>query len=236
MYPRRVTSTQLVVYANKQHENLDLLAETSPFPVTVLTQEGEWKGTLDKLLAYWSYLKAIDDDAIVVFVDAFDVFGNGIDGHEVLRRFFSFDRPVVISAEENVFPREVEAQAYMAVEFYGRLGGNSSAPSRYVNAGGIIGYGWALKKMYNDMQENMVAHQPELLQHHADITGHWFLHAYDQYELWRFFVRHVMAAHDQGKELILALDTEQLLFGSTVFRKDNWKSFLGDAVGGVNGK
>merc|ERR1712232_475858 len=126
--------------------------------------------------------------------DTFDVFGNGLDGHELLRRYFAFNRPIVIATEENVFPREVDAQAHIAVDAYGRLGlGNASAPSRFINAGGIIGVGWALKQMYDDMEANMVARQPELLQHHADVTGHWFLHAYDQYELWRFFIRHVMA-------------------------------------------
>mmetsp|Transcript_173935 Transcript_173935/g.557528 ORF Transcript_173935/g.557528 Transcript_173935/m.557528 type:complete len:395 (-) Transcript_173935:59-1243(-) len=236
-YPVRISGVQVAVYANKKHENLQLLVETAPFPVTVLSQEGEWKGTLDKLLAYWMYLKAVDDDAIVIFCDAFDVFGNGIDGHELLRRYFAFERPIVLSTEENIFPREVQGQALMAVDVYGALGlGNISAPSRFVNAGGIMGMGWALKTMFNDMQENMVAHHPEFLMSHADRTGHWFLHAYDQYELWRFFIRHIFAVQEKRAKLLLGLDIEQLIFGSTVLRKDNWPSLLGeDVLGGVNG-
>ncbi|CAE7508935.1 psuK [Symbiodinium sp. CCMP2592] len=42
----------------------------------------------------------VDDDDLIVFLDAFDVFPNGFDGHELLRRFFSFGTPVVVAAEE----------------------------------------------------------------------------------------------------------------------------------------
>lgn len=237
LYPKRVTGAYVVVYANKHHKNIDLLSATAPFPVRAVRQEGEWKGTLDKLLGYWSFLRTVEDDDIVVFLDAFDVFGNGFDGHELLRRYFSFQRPIVIATEENVFPREVNEQAHVAVDVFGRLGFmNASAPSRYVNAGGIIGIGWALKRIYQDMRENMAANDPGMLMAHADVVGHWFLHSYDQYELWRYFIRHVMAVHDGEAELLLTLDTEQMIFGSTVLRKDNWPGLLEGSEGGVGGK
>ncbi|CAE7948036.1 psuK, partial [Symbiodinium sp. KB8] len=170
----RVASVQIAVYANKPHKNLDLLQNHAPFPVKILRQEGEWKGTLDKLIGYWSYLKMVDDDDLIVFLDAFDVFPNGFDGHELLRRFFSFGTPVVVAAEENIFPREVLEQATVAVDQMHAVGlGNArrprqsqcqaSAPSRYLNAGGIIGMGWALRKIYDDMRLNMAANNPQLL-------------------------------------------------------------------------
>ncbi|OLQ13586.1 Pseudouridine kinase [Symbiodinium microadriaticum] len=106
--------------------------------------EGEWKGTLDKLIGYWSYLKMVDDDDLIVFLDAFDVFPNGFDGHELLRRFFSFGTPVVVAAEENIFPREVleqalrkiyddmrdlaEAQGYELWRYFIRPGPSSNLP------------------------------------------------------------------------------------------------------------
>merc|ERR1740138_1191879 len=113
---------QTAIYSNKHHWNMQLIADTSPFPLTVVSHGTEWKGTLDKLLGYWAYLRGVDDDAIIVFVDAFDVFGNGFDGHELLRRYFEFGKPIVIATEENVFPREVEGQAHTAVELLGELG------------------------------------------------------------------------------------------------------------------
>eukprot|EP00933_Yihiella_yeosuensis_P037397 TRINITY_DN31320_c0_g1_i1.p1 TRINITY_DN31320_c0_g1~~TRINITY_DN31320_c0_g1_i1.p1 ORF type:complete len:410 (+),score=64.29 TRINITY_DN31320_c0_g1_i1:111-1340(+) len=236
-YPRKITSVQVVVYANKWHKNVELLKHFAPFPVLTVRQEGEWKGTLDKLLGYWSFLQGIEDDAVVVFLDAFDVFPNGYDGHELLRRFLSFGKPVVISTEENIFPREVAASADESVLFGGRLGlTNASSPSKYVNAGGIIGFGWALRKIYDDMRENMAANNPQMLMAHADIVGHWFLHSYDQYELWRYFIRHVKHVLDGEEEALLALDHEQYIFGSTVFRKDNWLEYLNNSAGGVNGE
>jgi len=69
----------------------------------------------DKLLGYWSFLKGVHDDAIVVLLDAFDVFGNGFDGHELLRRYYWFNKPIVIAAEENIFPREVDGPARDAI-------------------------------------------------------------------------------------------------------------------------
>eukprot|EP00413_Alexandrium_margalefii_P047098 CAMPEP_0204585794 /NCGR_PEP_ID=MMETSP0661-20131031/47125_1 /ASSEMBLY_ACC=CAM_ASM_000606 /TAXON_ID=109239 /ORGANISM="Alexandrium margalefi, Strain AMGDE01CS-322" /LENGTH=379 /DNA_ID=CAMNT_0051595379 /DNA_START=74 /DNA_END=1210 /DNA_ORIENTATION=+ len=236
-YSQRVTSVQVVVYANKVHENLALMKATAPFPLKILTQAGEWRGTIDKLISYWTYVQTVDDDAIVVFCDAFDVFGNGFDGHELLRRYFSFQRPVVIAAEENIFPREVQAQAHDAVQALDSLGsGNASSPSRFLNAGGVIGVGWALKRMYSDIRENMAANDPAMLMAHSDMVGHWFLHAYDQYEHWRYFIRHVMAARYEGEQLLLALDTEQLIFGSTVLQKENWPDLLDESVqGGVHG-
>eukprot|EP00435_Cladocopium_sp_Y103_P019892 s1661_g4.t2 len=216
------------------------------FPVFEQIQEGDWKGTLDKLIGYWTYLKTIKDDDVIVFLDAFDVFPNGLDGHELLRRFFSFGTPVVIAAEENIFPREVVEQANIAVEQMQAVGlGNASAPSRYLNAGGIIGMGWALRKMYDDVRrcgvkfgeavrrENMAANNPHMLMAHADIVGHWFLHSYDQYELWRYFIRHVRGVEEAGEEKMVALDTEQLIFGSTVFQKENWPELLNDTEPGI---
>ncbi|CAL1147383.1 unnamed protein product [Cladocopium goreaui] len=202
--------------------------------VHIATLEGDWKGTLDKLIGYWTYLKTIKDDDVIVFLDAFDVFPNGLDGHELLRRFFSFGTPVVIASEENIFPREVAEQANIAVEQMQAVGlGNASAPSRYLNAGGIIGMGWALRKMYDDVRENMAANNPHMLMAHADIVGHWFLHSYDQYELWRYFIRHVRGVEEAGEEKMVALDTEQLIFGSTVFQKENWPELLNDAEPGI---
>jgi len=162
--------------------------------------------------------------------DAFDVFGNGFSGHELLRRYFSFKRPIVIATEENVFPREVGEQAEFAIEAMSQLGlMNASEPSRFLNAGGIIGVGWALKKVYNDMRHQMVALNPIQLQSYSEMVGTWFLHAYDQYELWAYFVRHVSEVWQQGVELMIALDIEQFIFGSTVMRQENWPQLLKDS-------
>ena len=43
-------TAHVVVYANREHRNLDLLKATVPFPLTVLSFGEEWKGTLDKLM------------------------------------------------------------------------------------------------------------------------------------------------------------------------------------------
>merc|ERR1712176_271008 len=84
-----------------------------------------------------------------------------------------------------------------------------------------------MKRMFQDIKENMAANAPEMLRAHADIVGHWFMHAYDQYEYWRFFIRHVIAVVTGDEpDLLLSLDTDQQIFGSTVFRRDNWPQYL----------
>jgi len=238
-YPKRIAGVKIAVYANKHHENLDLLADTVPSSITILTQVGKWAGTIDKLNGYWNFLQTIEDDAIVIFVDAFDVFGNGkFDGHELLSRFFAFGKPVVISTEENLYPREVKPLAYQCIDALAAMGQfDRHTKSPFVNAGGQIGYAWALRKIYDDIHLNMVANDWQTWMNYADMVGHWFLQAYDQYELWRYVIRHTEAAFLGETELMLTLDTEQTLFGSTVLRKSNWNELLGDEVkGGVNGE
>eukprot|EP00927_Polykrikos_kofoidii_P057874 TRINITY_DN52099_c0_g1_i1.p1 TRINITY_DN52099_c0_g1~~TRINITY_DN52099_c0_g1_i1.p1 ORF type:complete len:409 (+),score=60.62 TRINITY_DN52099_c0_g1_i1:161-1387(+) len=231
LHTRRPRSLKLAVYANKPHPNLELLKATSPVEVNILYLFAEWKGTFDKLNAFINYVNVADDDDLLIFVDAFDVFGNGFDGHELLRRFFLFDRPVVISTEENIFPREVGNAGDIAVDALAGAGLlNGSHPSRYLNAGGIMGYGWALKLVYADISENMIARKPWLLQDYADSVGNWFFHAYDQYELWRFFIRHVEHVIIHDKELLVGLDVEQSIFGSTVLRQDYWPDLLAGAM------
>merc|ERR1712232_418957 len=142
-YPKRVRSVKMVVYANKDHHNLNLLRETAPFQLEVLRLHQDWKGTFDKLEGFFQYVSGLKEEDIVLFVDAFDVFGNGFGGHELLRRFFELDAPIVFAAEENVFPREIgidAEKAPIALESVGLA--NASLPSRYLNAGGIMGWGW----------------------------------------------------------------------------------------------
>lgn len=233
--PERVF--QMIVYANKPHGNLELLMRSAPIPVQVVGKGLKWIGTVDKLLGYWLSLRQVGDNDVVVLCDAFDVFGNGFSWEELIQRFWSFGKPIVISTEENIFPREVEVPAHEAIEVMRKHGwANASSGSRFVNAGGIIGIGWALKRAYEDMRANMRANNPQHVQAYADLVGHWFLHAYDQYELWLYFIRHVFAAHNGGEELLIALDTEQFIFGSTVMRKENWPNLLRESVPGVMGK
>merc|ERR1712113_527756 len=74
----------------------------------------------------------------------------------------------------------------------------------------------------------MAANDPVNLMKFGDFVGHWFLHAYDQFEIWGFFCRHVKAVYEEGAEFMVALDTEQYIFGSTVMRKENWPQILHD--------
>mmetsp|Transcript_71323 Transcript_71323/g.163487 ORF Transcript_71323/g.163487 Transcript_71323/m.163487 type:complete len:166 (-) Transcript_71323:6-503(-) len=86
---------------------------------------------------------------------------------------------------------------------------------------------WALKRIFNDIRQHMVANNPAVLQQYGDSVGHWFLHAYDQYELWRFFLRHLQAVRDDGERLLCTLDVEQRIFASTVMKARNWPAYLG---------
>merc|ERR1712232_332380 len=74
---------------------------------------------------------------------------------------------------------------------------------------------------------------------YADIAGHWFLHAYDQYELWNYFIegiKEVFSGASPADELPIALDTEQFIFGSTVFKKPNWPVLLENVTPGIPDK
>ena len=91
---------------------------------------------IDLLLLQISHL---DDDAIVCMIDGFDIFFCG-GGEELKRRFLAEDCDCIISAERTYSHQYEKFKHYYEDQ-------TTKTPYRYLNAGSIIGYVSALKKM-----------------------------------------------------------------------------------------
>ena len=89
--------------------------------------------TKDTLLA--RYLETVDDDEIIFSTDAYDAWF--LDGeNEILRKFHTFNHPLVFSAERNCWPPDPETCS--------RYPG-ARTTARYLNSGGFIGKAGAIR-------------------------------------------------------------------------------------------
>lgn len=82
-----------------------------------------------KLLHMREFLKTLEEDEIVMFVDAFDVLIVR-DKKEILEKFLSMNKPFIMAAEKNCAPN-----SGLAAHFP-----HSPTPFKYINTGTYIGY------------------------------------------------------------------------------------------------
>lgn len=92
-----------------------------------------------KDVLFFTYLKQLDDNEIVLFTDAIDaVFVS--DEEEILNKFSKFNSHLVFSAEVNCWPDNSLEKGYPGYE--------NSTYFKYLNSGAFIGRAGYLKKLY----------------------------------------------------------------------------------------
>ncbi len=96
-------------------------------------------GNGTKLYLMAEYLETLNDDEIVMFVDAFDVILVA-DKEVILEKFLRMNTPFLMSAEKNCYPPHLIAR-YPPMQ----------NPFRYINTGSYIGYVDVLKAWLNDL-------------------------------------------------------------------------------------
>lgn len=87
-----------------------------------------WRGYIEKIISVQQAIQTLPEDAIVCFMDAFDVVVCGGE-QEILAKYHAFGKELVFSAEFNCFPEEYRPQ------YPEHTGSNY----RFLNAGGYIG-------------------------------------------------------------------------------------------------
>jgi len=107
-------------------------------PVTNIGLNKPWKGFIDRLLVVRRYLATLPDTDIVCFTDAYDAVILNPD--TILPTFLSLNTDILFSAETSCYPWAHVASMYPP----------SPTKYRYLNAGGYIGYVWALKQILAD--------------------------------------------------------------------------------------
>jgi hypothetical protein len=115
-------------------------------------------GNGTKLLRLQEYITKLQDDEIVMFIDAYDVLIVA-DKEVILQKFLNLHTPFLMSAEKNCYPYAELADAYPT----------TSSPFRYINSGGFIGYVRNLKEWLENLSPFILNQGDQ-----GQITKNWF--------------------------------------------------------------
>ena len=122
-------------------EALQLTAAKFGWPLTMLGTDSDWRDDMDtaggfpKIEFVREFVKDIEPNTIVMFMDAYDTFINDT-METVLERYKGFNADIVIGAERFLWPDWD----------YGKEYPESHTPYRYLNSGQYIGTAGAIKK------------------------------------------------------------------------------------------
>ncbi|MBP6104395.1 MAG: hypothetical protein KBD23_03900 [Gammaproteobacteria bacterium] len=197
--------TILSFATDPKHCMLKLLTASSPYPVEILGKNKKWRSHRDKLEAVKRYLSKKNlrnSDKIIMFVDGYDTFfapGN----QDIIKKFHSFHKPIVISAEIGCWP--FHTPACIDKKLYPK----SPTPFQYVNSGTYIGYASAIYKMLK-----------EVLHDHPQQRD-------DQYMLHDYFINHPdRVALDYHQEIFSLLYETNL----NNYHYDNQTGFISNLI------
>ena len=122
-------------------EALQLTAAKFGWPLTMLGKDSDWRDDMDtaggfpKIEFVREFVKDIEPNTIVMFMDAYDTFINDT-METVLERYKGFNADIVIGAERFLWPDWD----------YGKEYPKSETPYRYLNSGQYIGTAGAIKE------------------------------------------------------------------------------------------
>ena len=126
-------------YETANLNKLTLSCEINHIDLEVIGLGLPYYGNGTKLILMAEYLKTLDDDEIVMFVDAFDVIIVA-DKEVILEKFLNMNTPFLMSAEKNCYPEHL-INRYPPMQ-------NSF---KYINTGSYIGYVKDLKAWLDDL-------------------------------------------------------------------------------------
>lgn len=146
-YREKYINKNLIVYSygtdRSKCQSLIKSAKKNGINLQLYGLNRKWNGFQDKLTNFYNFLQKIDDNKIVSFVDSYDV--TIVDNADnIIKKFLSFKKPIVISAEKGCWPDKNIKRLYP----------KSKTPFKYVNSGTYIGYAGAIKKMLSEFKKN----------------------------------------------------------------------------------
>lgn len=188
----------------------------------------------------YNALKELDDNEIVCAVDAFDVFFQN-DAESIEKKFITNDCHILYAVERGYSQQYEKYKGY-----YDKL--NFSSPYRYVNAGTIIGYAYALKIVYSTPLHlkliEIINHSPGLVKKFRKPTNSFRKRvlkqtltqpALGQYAPWYFISDQTVLGRNLAlnpKHLDIKADYQTDLYWCAAFEWDN----IGDHFYLHNGK
>ena len=112
----------------------------SPKPIGDGHMKTNWPQSLFKQRSLYEAVKGLPEQDLVCATDGFDVFFQR-DADYIHEQFLSFGCDVVFSAERGYSHQYRRYQAFFE-------NSATSSPYKYLNAGSVIGYAGALKRLY----------------------------------------------------------------------------------------
>jgi len=151
--------------ASYKAANLDKLlksCEKNRIDLEIIGLGLPYSGNGTKLIRMTEYLKSLDDDDIVMFVDAFDVIIVA-DKQTILEKFLNMNIPFLMSAEKNCYPERL-LNRYPPRE----------NTFNYINTGSYIGYVKNLKAWLKNIPQinPKISDQLQVSTHY--LNGHVF--------------------------------------------------------------
>lgn len=122
-------------------EKLELSCLKNMIDLKVLGLEKPYAGNGTKLIQMLEYLETLEDDHVVMFVDAYDVIIIA-DKEKIVDKFLSLNSPFIMSAERNCYPFPDLCDFYPP----------SSTQNRFLNTGSYIGYVKNIKSWLKQLQ------------------------------------------------------------------------------------
>jgi hypothetical protein len=133
-------TVHLVTYYTTTHKANYLVDSAHLHGITIqnLATTTKWNGLQDKLLAIRQFVKTLDSNDIVCFVDAYDVIVNS--DLETIEKVFKVAKcDILFGAEQQLDPPVFSIDSYP----------QSPTPFRFLNSGVYIGYVHAIQRMVN---------------------------------------------------------------------------------------
>jgi hypothetical protein len=109
-------------------------------------------GNLSKIFRVRDFLASADylqDESILIFVDAYDVLCIRYELEELAERFKSTGKDLITGAETIFCHHRAQVLPFFLKRYLGH-------PARYLNSGFVIAYKWAYLRMLNHIADNFV--------------------------------------------------------------------------------
>jgi len=102
----------------------------------IFVEPSEWTGYKEKIFKLRKVYESLNDNDIICFVDAYDVIVNS-NCEEILEKFLSFNKDLVIAAETNSYPKEYEEMYEITTSKF-----------KFLNSGCYCGYKHSIMKLF----------------------------------------------------------------------------------------
>jgi hypothetical protein len=135
---------RICTVATQQTKGLNQLLDSADrygLSIEILGMGIPFLGNSHKFMLVQDYIENLDEDDVVLFVDAYDVLFFA-DEDKILQTFLDFDKPFIISVERYCWP-------YPELEPLFPRGPTSF---RYINSGSYMGYVYQIKDIMNDIR------------------------------------------------------------------------------------